>query len=103
LHATADRDLAREATPSGAIFLLAWLMVAYATNVADELPVVTMAGIMMFIPLVVSRLVLGPGFDRFYPPMKQRRWQHAFGAIILLNGASRGMLNAIVLWCYFPE
>jgi hypothetical protein len=103
LHEAADRGLARKATPSGAIFLLAWLIVAHATNVADELPVVTMAGIIMFMPLVVWRLVLGPGFDRFYPRMKQRRWQHAFGAIVLLNGASRGMLNAIVLWYYFPE
>jgi signal transduction histidine kinase/chemotaxis response regulator CheB len=34
--------------------------------------------------------------------MPPRRWQHAFGAVILVNGLTWGSLCAIVVWHYFP-
>ena len=103
LHTVADRDLASEASLSGIIFLLAWLIIAYTTKVADELPVLSAAGILIFLALVITRLALGLGFDRLYTRMTPRHWQRAFGATILVNGATWGTLNAVILWYYFPE
>jgi signal transduction histidine kinase/CheY-like chemotaxis protein/HPt (histidine-containing phosphotransfer) domain-containing protein len=98
----ADKDLVKEATLSGMLFLVAWLIVVYTTEVADELPLVSMIGILLFVLLVTTRLVLGYGFDRLYERMAHPRWIQAFGATVLVNGATWGTLNAIILWYYFP-
>ncbi len=98
----ADKDLAKEATLSGILFLVGWIIVIYTTGVADDLPLISMIGILLFGLLVATRLVLGLGFDRFYERMSPGRWQHAFGAIVLVNGLTWGSLSAILVWHYFP-
>jgi signal transduction histidine kinase/CheY-like chemotaxis protein/HPt (histidine-containing phosphotransfer) domain-containing protein len=102
LNKLADKDLAKEATLTSIIFLLAWIIVVYTTVVADELPLVSAVGIVLFVLLVAVRLVLGLGFDRLYVRLTPRRWRQAFEATVLVNGATWGFLNAIVLWYYFP-
>jgi signal transduction histidine kinase/ActR/RegA family two-component response regulator/HPt (histidine-containing phosphotransfer) domain-containing protein len=102
LSKLADKDLAKEATLTSIIFLLAWIIVVYTTVVADELPLVSAVGIGLFVLLVVVRLVLGLGFDSLYVRLTPRRWLQAFGATVLVNGATWGSLNAVVLWYYFP-
>lgn len=103
LHKLADKDLANEATLTSVIFLLAWLVVVYSTVVGDELPLVSTAGILLFVLLVAIRFVLGLGFDRLYVRLTPRRWRQAFGTTVLVNGAAWGTLNAVVLWHYFPD
>jgi signal transduction histidine kinase/CheY-like chemotaxis protein/HPt (histidine-containing phosphotransfer) domain-containing protein len=98
----ADKDLAKEATLSSILFLVGWLVVVYTTSVPEDLPRTSMAGILLFVLLVATRLVLGLGFDRLYARMTPRRWQHAFGAVVLVNGLTWGSLCAIVVWHYFP-
>ena len=102
LDTVADKDLVKEATLSGAIFLVAWLIVVFTTEVGEELPVASTAGILLFVLLTTSRLVLGLGFDRLYQRMTPDRWRRAFQATIVANGATWGCLNAIVIWYYFP-
>jgi len=99
----ADKDLAKEATLSSILFLVGWLIVIYTTSVADDMPHISMIGILLFVLLVAARLVLGLGFDRLYERMSPGRWQHAFGAIVLLNGLTWGSLCAILVWNYFPS
>ena len=103
LEEIADKDLVKEATLSGTIFLLAWLIVVFTTEVGGELPVVSTAGILLFVLLATTRLVLGFGFDRLYQRLTPHRWQQAFRATVLANGATWGCLNAIVIWYYFPD
>ena len=98
----ADRDLAKEATLSSILFLVGWLVVVSTTSVPDDLPRTSMTGIVLFVLLVATRLYLGLGFDRLYSRMTPRRWQQAFGAIVLVNGLTWGSLCAIVVWHYFP-
>ena len=38
----ADKDLARAATLTSILYSVAWLIVVYTTNVADELPLISM-------------------------------------------------------------
>jgi signal transduction histidine kinase/CheY-like chemotaxis protein/HPt (histidine-containing phosphotransfer) domain-containing protein len=102
LNKLADKDLAKEATLTSIIFLLAWIIVVYTTVVADELPLLSTVGVMLFVLLVAIRLVLGIGFDRLYVRLTPRRWLQAFEATVLVNGATWGSLNAVVLWYYFP-
>ena len=80
LNKLADKDLAKEATLTSIIFLLAWIIVVYTTVVADELPLLGAVGIMLFVLLVTVRLVLGLGFDRLYVRLTPRRWLQAFEA-----------------------
>jgi len=98
----ADKDLAKEATLSSILFLVGWLVVVFTTSVPEDLPRTSMVGILLFVLLVVTRLVLGLGFDRLYERMTPRRWQRAFGAVVLVNGLTWGSLCAIVVWHYFP-
>jgi signal transduction histidine kinase/chemotaxis response regulator CheB len=98
----ADQDLAKEATLSSILFLVGWLVVVSTTSVPEDLPRTSLTGIVLFVLLVVTRLYLGLGFDRLYERMPPRRWQHAFGAVILVNGLTWGSLCAIVVWHYFP-
>ena len=102
LNKLADKDLAKEATLTSIIFLLAWIIVVYTTVVADELPLLGAVGVMSFVLLVALRLVLGLGFDKLYMRLTPHRWRQAFEATVLVNGATWGSLNAIVLWYYFP-
>lgn len=99
----ADNDLAKEATLGSIVFLVSWLFVSYSTSVADDLPIISITGILLFGLLVVTRLFLGLGFDRLYERMTPRRWQRAFGAVVLVNGLTWGSLNAVLVWYYFPS
>ena len=98
----ADQDLAKEATLSSILFLVGWLVVVSTTSVPEDLPRTSVTGIVLFVLLVVTRLYLGLGFDRLYERLPPRRWQHAFGAVVLVNGLTWGSLCAIVVWHYFP-
>ena len=98
----ADQDLAKEATLSSILFLVGWLVVVATTSVPEDLPRTSVTGIVLFVLLVATRLYLGLGFDRLYERMPPRRWQHAFGAVVLVNGLTWGSLCAIVVWHYFP-
>ena len=98
----ADRDLAREATLSSILFLVGWLVVISTTSVPQDLPRTSMAGVVLFVLLIAARLYLGLGFDRLCERMPPRRWQNAFGAVVLVNGLTWGSLCAIVVWNYFP-
>ena len=99
----ADKDLAKEATLGSIVFLVSWLFVIYTTSVADDLPLISMIGILLFGLLVGTRFVLGMGFDRLYERMTPRHWLHTFGAVVLVNGFTWGILNAILIWYYFPS
>jgi signal transduction histidine kinase/DNA-binding response OmpR family regulator len=99
----ADRDLAREATLSSILFLLGWLIVIYTTSVPEDLPYTSITGVSLFVLLVAIRLVLGLRFERMYARLTPRRWQQAFGAVVLLNGLTWGSLCAMVVWHYFPS
>ena len=99
----ADKDLAKDATLGSVFFLVSWLFIVYTTNVADELPLISMTGILLFGLLTATRLVLGLGFEKLYERMAPRRWQYAFGAIVLINGLTWGALSAILVWSYFPS
>ena len=98
----ADKDLAREATLSSILFLVGWLVVISTTSVPQDLPRTSMAGVVLFVLLIATRLYLGLGFDRLYERMTPRRWQNAFGAVVLVNGLTWGSLCAVVVWNYFP-
>ena len=99
----ADKDLAKEATLGSIFFLVSWLFVIYTTSVADDLPLISMIGILLFGLLIAARLVLGLGFDRLYERMTPRRWQYAFVAVVLVNGFTWGSLSTILVWYYFPS
>lgn len=99
----ADTDLAREATLTGIFFLVAWLFVVYTTTVADDLPRISIIGMLLFGALISVRLVLGLGFERLYERLTPPLWRRSFGAVILLNGLTWGCLAAIILWHYFPS
>jgi len=57
----------------------------------------------LFSLLIAARLVIGLGFDRLYERMTPGRWQHAFGAIVLVNGLTWGSLSTILVWHYYPS
>ena len=99
----ADKDLAKDATPGSIFFLVSWLFIIYTTTVADDLPLISMIGILLFGLLISARLVLGLGFDRLYERMTPRRWQQAFGTIVLVNGLTWGSLSTTLVWYYFPS
>jgi signal transduction histidine kinase/CheY-like chemotaxis protein/HPt (histidine-containing phosphotransfer) domain-containing protein len=102
LNNIADKDLSREATLSSILFLVGWLIVISTTSVPEDLPLISVTGILLFLLLVATRLVLGLGFDGLYERMTPRRWRHAFGAVVLVNGVTWGSLSAILVWHYFP-
>ena len=52
LNKLADKDLAKEATLTSIIFLLAWIIVVYTTVLADDLPLLGTVGVMLFVLLV---------------------------------------------------
>jgi uncharacterized membrane protein YhdT len=56
---TADRDLAQTATVSSILYLVAWLVVIYTTEVSGELPLVSISGIVLLGLAFAIRLVLG--------------------------------------------
>ena len=99
----ADKDLAKDATPGSIFFLVSWLFIIYTTTVADDLPLISMTGILLFGLLIFARLVLGLGFDRLYERITPRRWQLAFGTIVLVNGLTWGSLSTTLVWYYFPS
>ena len=99
----ADKDLAKEATLGSIFFLVSWLFIIYTTSVADDLPLISMIGILLFGLLIATRLVLGLGFDRLYERMTPRRWQYAFVAVVLVNGFTWGSLSTILVWYDFPS
>ena len=103
LTRVADKDLAKDATVGSVFFLVSWLFIIYTTNVANELPLISMTGILLFGLLTATRLVLGLGFERLYERMTPGRWQYAFGAIVLINGLTWGALSATLVWSYFPS
>ncbi len=99
----ADKDLAQAATLTSILYSVAWLIVVYTTNVAHELPLVSMSGILVLGLVFAARLVLGMGFDRIYERLTCQRWQQAYGATVLVNAGTWGGLNAILIWYYFPS
>ncbi len=103
LTKVADKDLAKDATLGSIFFLVSWLFIIYTTSVADDLPLISMIGILLFTLLIAARLVIGLGFDRLYERMTPGRWQHAFGAIVLVNGLTWGSLSTILVWHYYPS
>jgi signal transduction histidine kinase/AmiR/NasT family two-component response regulator/HPt (histidine-containing phosphotransfer) domain-containing protein len=102
LNNIADKDLAKEATLSSILFLVGWLIVISTTSVPEDLPRTSMTGILLFVLLVATRLVLGLRFDRLYERMTPRLWRNAFGTVVLVNGLTWGSLSAILVWHYFP-
>lgn len=99
----ADKDLAQAATLTSILYSVAWLVVVYTTNVADELPIISMSGILVLGLLFAARFVLGMGFDRIYERLTCHRWQQAYGTTVLVNAGIWGGLNAILIWYYFPS
>jgi signal transduction histidine kinase/CheY-like chemotaxis protein/HPt (histidine-containing phosphotransfer) domain-containing protein len=99
----ADKDLAQTATLTSILYSVAWLIVVYTTSVADELPFISLSGILVLGLLFAVRLVLGMGFDRIYERLTGHRWQQAYGTTVLVNAGTWGALNAIVIWYYFPS
>jgi signal transduction histidine kinase/DNA-binding NarL/FixJ family response regulator/HPt (histidine-containing phosphotransfer) domain-containing protein len=99
----ADKDLAQAATLTSILYSVAWLIVVYTTNVADELPLISMLGILVLGLVFAARFVLGMGFDRMYERLTCHRWQQAYGATVLVNAGTWGALNAILIGYYFPS
>ncbi|MEN8133394.1 MAG: ATP-binding protein [Pseudomonadota bacterium] len=99
----ADKDLAQAATLSSILYSVAWLIIIYTTNVADESPLVSMFGILVLGLAFATRLVLGVGFDRIYERLSCHRWQQAYGATVIVNAGTWGGLNAVLIWYYFPS
>ena len=99
----ADKDLAQAATLTSILYSVAWLIVVYTTNVADELPLISLSGILVLGLVFVARFVLGVGFDRIYERLTCHRWRHAYGATVVVNAGTWGALNAILIWYYFPS
>jgi signal transduction histidine kinase/CheY-like chemotaxis protein/HPt (histidine-containing phosphotransfer) domain-containing protein len=99
----ADKDLAQAATLSSVLYSVAWLMVVYTTNVAAELPLVSMLGILLLGLTFAARTLLGVGFEKFYTRLTCDRWRHAYGATVLVNAGIWGGLNAILIWHFFPS
>ena len=103
LNQVADRDLAKDATLGSIFFLVSWLFIVFSTGVAEDLPLISMMGTLLFGLLTVTRLVLGLRFDRLYERMSPHLWRRAFGAIVLLNGLTWGSLSTILVWYYYPS
>jgi signal transduction histidine kinase/DNA-binding response OmpR family regulator len=99
----ADRELARAATLSSVLYLVAWLIVSHATEVADELPFISLLGTLLLGMVFTARAILGVGFERFYERLSGRRWLQAYGATVLVNAGTWGFLNALLIWYYFPS
>jgi hypothetical protein len=98
----ADKDLAQTATLSSILYPVTWLIIIYTTEVGGELPLISLSGLLLIGLAIATRLVLGIGFDRIYERLSWRRWQQAYGATIILNAGTWGVLNAILIWYYFP-
>ena len=98
----ADKDLAQAATLSSILYPITWLIISYTTNVANELPLISMLGMLVLGLGFATRCVLGLGFDRIYERAPCHRWQRAYGATVLVNAGTWGALNAILIWYYFP-
>ena len=81
----ADKDLAQAATVSSILYSVAWLIVVYTTSVANELPLISMFGILVLGLVFAARFALGMGFDKFYERLTCNRWRHAYGATVLVN------------------
>lgn len=99
----ADKELARAATLSSILYPVAWLIVSLTTEVAEELPLVSLSGILLLGLVFVARCILGLGFDSWYERLSWRGWQRAYGTTVLLNAATWGALNALLIWYYFPS
>ena len=99
----ADKELARAATLSSIIYPVAWLIVSLSTEVADELPLTSLSGILLLGLFFVARCILGLGFDSWYERLSWHGWQRAYGTTVLLNAATWGALNALLIWYYFPS
>jgi len=99
----ADKDLAQAATLTSILYSIAWLVVIYTTNVADERPLISIFGIVVLGLVFTARLVLGIGFDSMYERLNSHRWQQAYGTTVLVNAGTWGGLNAILIWYYFPS
>ena len=99
----ADKELARAATLSSVIYPVAWLIVSQTTQVADELPLISMSAVLLLGLAFAARCVLGLGFDRIYDRMSSRRWQQFYAATVLANAGTWGALNALLIWYYFPS
>ena len=95
--------MAQAATLTSILYSVAWLIVVYTTNVADELPLISMLGILVLGLVFAARFVLGMGFDRMYERLTCHRWQQAYGATVLVNAGTWGALNAILIGYYFPS
>jgi MFS family permease len=83
--------------------LAAWLIVSQTTQVADELPLISMSAVLLLVLAFAARCVLGLGFDRIYDRMSSRRWQQFYAATVLVNTGTWGALNALLIWYYFPS
>jgi signal transduction histidine kinase/CheY-like chemotaxis protein/HPt (histidine-containing phosphotransfer) domain-containing protein len=99
----ADKELARAATLSSILYPVAWLIVSLTTEVADELPLTSLSGILLLGLIFVVRCILGLGFDSLYERLSWHGWQRAYGTTVLLNAATWGALNALLIWYYFPS
>ena len=99
----ADKELARAATLSSILYPVAWLIVSLSTEVADELPLTSLSGILLLGLIFVVRCILGLGFDSWYERLSWHGWQRAYGTTVLLNAATWGALNALLIWYYFPS
>jgi signal transduction histidine kinase/CheY-like chemotaxis protein/HPt (histidine-containing phosphotransfer) domain-containing protein len=98
----ADKDLAQTATLSSILYPVTWLIIIYTTEVGGELPLISLSGLLLIGLAIATRFVLGIGFDKTYERLSWRRWQQAYGATIILNAGTWGVLNAILIWYYFP-
>jgi len=99
----ADKELARAATISSILYSVAWLVIIYTTNVSEELPLISISGVLLLGLAFAARFVLGIGFDRFYDRLSGQRWRTTYAATVLINAGTWGGLNAIMFWYYFPS
>jgi hypothetical protein len=86
---------------SNILYPVAWLTIIYIRNVAAELPRIRMLGILALGFTFTTHRVLGMGFEKIYERMPPRLWRQAYRTTLLVNSATWGGLNAILIWYYF--
>jgi signal transduction histidine kinase/CheY-like chemotaxis protein/HPt (histidine-containing phosphotransfer) domain-containing protein len=98
----ADKDLAQVATLSSILYPVTWLIIIYTTEVAGELPLISIFGFLLIGLAIAARFVLGIGFEKTYERLSSHRWRQAYGTTVFVNAGTWGSLNAILIWYYFP-
>jgi signal transduction histidine kinase/CheY-like chemotaxis protein/HPt (histidine-containing phosphotransfer) domain-containing protein len=98
----ADKDLAQVATLSSILYPVTWLIIIYTTEVAGELPLISIFGFLLIGLAIAARFVLGIGFEKTYERLSSHRWRQAYDTTVFVNAGTWGALNAILIWYYFP-